>query len=127
MMAAIAALMLTGCSMTPVPTYQARPSRVVLSADLTTPREGAAHIIVKQDDGQLCPSRIYVGGVPAFELRSAERGDLYVKPGTVLLGINGANWACKEDTITELETTVAAGETKVFRVGPYLVLQPTSL
>lgn len=117
-LAAVAAVMLAGCSAGPIPMEAAARYR--------TPREGAGHIVVTQGPGVLCQSRIYIRGVPVVDIDAGQRADLYVDPGETIIGMNGTHAACRTDSIDELETTVAAGQTKHFKIVGGVGLQASS-
>lgn len=111
---------LSGCAVATTPISTAAttpvPQSQIINTAYQTPESGDAHIIVKRDAGFLgsgCDSLVRVQGTVLAALRPGQRIDLYVKPGSYILG---ASEGCGQKAVIEIEAQVTAGELKTFRL-----------
>lgn len=95
------------------------------------PRPGTGRLIVTRDAGMVgsaCAYVLYLDAVPVVALRSGERVELYVDPGTHLLSTH-ARGLCGGGT-AEVEATVEGDQTKRYRIRSgqdgTLTLMPTA-
>lgn len=92
------------------------PQERRFSNDYSAAEPGGAHVIVKRDAGFVgsgCDFVVKVQGTPLASLRPSERIDLYLKPGHYILG---ATEGCGHTAVIEVETQVAAGDLRTYRL-----------
>ena len=88
------AMLVAGCTTTPVPSSSATPIPVerIYAVDATKPQEGHALLVVTRDKGwkaMACVARLYVDGDLIADLRASEQIRLYVEEGAHLVGVSG--------------------------------------
>ena len=130
-LALLSVALLASCATTAIPTDQARPTSDVLDTTMTTPRDKAAKLIVKRDEGFVggaCAIRTFVNGKPLANLRQGEVVVAYLEPGEYILraastGICGGGDA-------ESPLVLKLGEVRTYRIsidqGASIRLGPTS-
>lgn len=118
-----AAVALAGCSF---PSTKEVPAAMAVDVardkirneQLTTPRDGAAQVIVTRDTGYIgskCSLTVSVDNVPAAELMPGERINLYVRPGVRVIAAEGNGGMCGRGQVAT-ETTAVVGEVRKLRI-----------
>jgi hypothetical protein len=107
------------------------PADRLLAADLAKPVPGSGTLIVKRDSGLsngACNFRLFIDGRPFADIGTSERVQIHAPAGEHIIGAR-ANGICFAGN-AEAMTTLAAGQTKTFRVGVgsggEIRLQPTA-
>lgn len=118
--AVFAACAIAGCAISTSKVSNAATSPVprerIINSAYQTPESGDAHVIIKRDSGIWsagCDFRVRVQGTLLATLWPAERLDLYLKPGTYILG---ASEGCGHTAVIEIEAQVAAGDLRTYRL-----------
>lgn len=126
-------LILSGCATEVVSTQNAIPvpPNRILAANMLQPSQGSASLIVKRDSGILgmpCNFRLFVNGRPFADIAASEKVQIYVAPGEHILSVAPGGTCLNGDA--EAAATVAAGQTRIYRVGigsgGEMKLQPTA-
>jgi len=119
-LSALSACLLSGCAISTTPIRNSAatpvPHERIFSVAYETPEAGDAHIIVKRDGGlygYACDFTVRINGSLLAVLRPAERIDLYLKPGSYILG---ASQGCGQSAVVEIEAQVQAGDIKTYRL-----------
>lgn len=108
-------LLLTGCATTPIPTSEATP---VQPSSYGQPGPNTGQVIIKRDSGAvaaLCATRVLVNGRVVAEVGPSEKVTLYLEEGAHILGAWPKDFCGGK--LTEIEQTVKAGATSIFRIG----------
>ena len=119
--AAVVLMLAAGCSTTQVATNSGAAKAATMIADraLTTPRDGAARLIVTRDTGFAgggCLFEVLANGKLAAELRPGEQVSLYVDPGECIVGVQLKGSLCPKEN-AEIAVQSTAGATKNIRAG----------
>lgn len=114
-------VLVSGCATDPIPTSEAAPvpSERILTTKFSRPGQGTGEVIVKRDvsiGGYGCSWRVFVNGGAVADLRPAEKVVLHLPTGDHILGAEPVGAICG-GRMSEVKTTVKAGETATFRVG----------
>lgn len=122
---AIAAITLTGCATTPIPSTMAKPAPSErLLAFQEKPNGSSGMLTVTRDAGFLgggCYYAVSINGTTAARLDVGEKSTFYVPAGEVILRAGRdpygkALCGLGQDEWTQRETLLKAGEAKYFRM-----------
>jgi hypothetical protein len=123
LLAALAALAITGCSTTLIPDNEAKLVTTVASTQLSLADPSKAAILLKRDKGEpasTCTARFFIDGQHFVDMDEAQKAVAYVEPGdhvveATLLG----PWCGKAHQVAGI--TVHAAHDKMQKVRMYFV------
>lgn len=117
--ATAACALLSACATNPVPTSEAVPvpARRILDPQILAPSPGAGNLVIKRDSGWMgtaCTVRLYVGGIPAADLRTSEMIELLLPPGEYHLAA-APRGICRGE-MAEARIVIAREHPKTYRI-----------
>lgn len=112
---------LSACATRPISTTEATETtrRLPGGSAYAVASAETATLVIKRDSGfqwSGCTTRVHVDGVPVADIRVSEKVTLYVPAGAYILSAQPLEPICGGG-LNETATTVAAGQSRAFRVG----------
>jgi hypothetical protein len=115
----LATTLLAGCAVLRDGPPTAVPPDRIENRAYQTPEPGDAHVIVERDNSFYaggCDFRVLIQGTQLARIRPTEWLDLYLKPGSYILG---ATQGCGHSAVTEAKIQVQADEEKTYQLGTW--------
>lgn len=120
LLSCLLALSMAGCASTPIPTKDARPTRIILDRIITTYSPESATVTVKRDAGSgagsACLMIIGINGKDIAELAPAEMVNLYPKSGSHILEARISGRGLCGDISESIDVEVKPGQRRIYRV-----------